>query len=319
MAAAAAAILAPGSTVRADGPEVGFNAGAAIPLKSYRRTVDGNVGGTVGVAGGYRFSLNDSLALSLLAQPQFTFLPTEDCCGENGEDVSGMFIGAAGPKLTWTVGRVETFASVQGGYYRDISGVLSDDGPGFNAGGGLDFKVTPATSVGAYARYDQAFMDASPTSDSDRQFMLAGLAVQHVFLPPEEPVRLAAPPPPAPPPPPPAREKIILRGVNFDFDKATIRPDAKPVLDEAVPVLERAPGVRVRVEGHTDGIGTDAYNQALSERRAGAVSAYLADQGVARERLQPVGRGEHDPVASNDTPDGRAQNRRVELEVSGSQ
>src|SRR4029453_13176228 len=78
-----------------------------------------------------------------------------------------------------------------------------------------------------------------------------------------------APPPPPPPPraPPPPREKIVLRGVNFDFDKANIRPDAAVILDEAVHLLGSS-GPSVSVEGHTDALGTDAYNQGLSARRA---------------------------------------------------
>lgn len=127
-----------------------------------------------------------------------------------------------------------------------------------------------------------------------------------------------APPPPPPPrveAPPPAPKKIVLRGVNFDFDKSNIRADAAPVLDEAALILKENPSVRVSVEGHTDAIGTNAYNQALSLRRANAVKAYLVKHGVGADRLQVSGFGESMPVASNDTNDGRAQNRRVELKV----
>ena len=112
----------------------------------------------------------------------------------------------------------------------------------------------------------------------------------------------------------PAR-RIVLRGVNFDFDKATIRPDAKSVLDEAVRTLAEEPNVLVSVEGHTDSVGSDAYNEKLSERRADAVADYLAGAGVARRRLSTVGLGESKPVASNETEDGRAQNRRVEFRI----
>jgi len=128
----------------------------------------------------------------------------------------------------------------------------------------------------------------------------------------------SAPPPPPPPrveAPPPAPKKIVLRGVNFDFDKSNIRADAAPVLDEAASILKENSSVRVSVEGHTDSVGTDAYNQALSLRRANAVKAYLVKQGVSADRLQVRGLGESTPVASNDTNDGRAQNRRVELKV----
>ncbi|MFN8625757.1 MAG: OmpA family protein [Candidatus Binatia bacterium] len=130
-----------------------------------------------------------------------------------------------------------------------------------------------------------------------------------------------APPPPAPvtqapSPPPPAKKKIVLRSVHFDFDKATLKADAKPILDEAVQVLKREGGVDIVVEGHTDSVGTDAYNLSLSRRRAETVRTYLVDRGIARSRITAEGLGESKPVASNETADGRAQNRRVELHVT---
>ncbi len=112
----------------------------------------------------------------------------------------------------------------------------------------------------------------------------------------------------------PAR-RIVLRGVNFDFDKATIRPDGKPVLDEAVRTLQEESDVRVSVEGHTDSVGSDAYNMRLSKERAEAVADYLTAGGIAHGRISTIGFGESKPVASNETEDGRAQNRRVEFRV----
>jgi len=129
--------------------------------------------------------------------------------------------------------------------------------------------------------------------------------------PPPPPVAQAAPPPP----PPPAKKKIVLRSVHFDFDKATLKPEAKPILDEAIQVLKREGSVDIIVEGHTDSIGTEEYNLGLSRRRAGTVRTYLVDHGIASSRITAEGMGESKPVASNDTADGRAQNRRVELHV----
>ena len=130
----------------------------------------------------------------------------------------------------------------------------------------------------------------------------------------------AAQQPPAPPPPPapapPVQKKIVLRGVNFDFDKANIRADAAPILKEAASILKENASIKVDVEGHTDGKGSDAYNLKLSLRRAAAVKAFLVHEGIADGRLSTRGFGKSQPVASNDTDDGRAQNRRVELKVS---
>jgi OOP family OmpA-OmpF porin len=125
--------------------------------------------------------------------------------------------------------------------------------------------------------------------------------------------RPAPPPPPPPPAPAPAPARIVLRGVNFDFDKSDIRPDAQVILDSAAEILNENPSARVEVAGHTDSVGTEEYNQGLSERRARAVVDYLAGKGVSADRLSPSGYGESRPVADNGTADGRAQNRRVEL------
>jgi OOP family OmpA-OmpF porin len=161
--------------------------------------------------------------------------------------------------------------------------------------------------------------------------------------PPPAP-RKAEPPPPPPPPPNPdldgdgvlnERDKcpntrpgavvdldgceveavIELEGVYFDFDKATIKPEGKVVLNEAAALLQKHERVVVEVGGHTDSVGSEAYNQGLSERRADAVRDYLMSKGVKASRLTARGYGESRPVASNDTEEGRAENRRVELVV----
>ena len=110
-------------------------------------------------------------------------------------------------------------------------------------------------------------------------------------------------------------ERIVLRGVNFDFDKAEIRPDAAVILDEVVSILSGKPDVQVRIEGHTDSTGPEDYNQGLSERRADSVRTYLVEQGIAEAQLTSVGFGESKPISTNDTREGRALNRRVELQV----
>lgn len=138
----------------------------------------------------------------------------------------------------------------------------------------------------------------------------------HVFLDPA--VEAEVPPPPPPvvaeaPPPPPVKQRIVLRGVNFDFNSSEIRPDSRPVLEQAAALLKQNPEVTVSVEGFTDAIGSEAYNQALSVRRAESVYRYLVNLGVDPERLTVQGFGKSRPIASNDTEEGRAQNRRVEL------
>jgi outer membrane protein OmpA-like peptidoglycan-associated protein len=131
----------------------------------------------------------------------------------------------------------------------------------------------------------------------------------------------STPPAPAAAPVPTESKKIVLRGINFDFDKSNIKREFVPVLDEAAQILKDTPSVKVTIEGHTDSKGTDAYNQKLSERRAQAVKHYLVSKGVMADRLDTVGKGEKEPVAPNttpngkDNPEGRAMNRRAELKV----
>ncbi|MEZ0469530.1 outer membrane beta-barrel protein [Luteimonas salinilitoris] len=115
---------------------------------------------------------------------------------------------------------------------------------------------------------------------------------------------------------------IDLRGVNFDFDKATLRPDAVAILNEAIEILRRYPDLRVEIAGHTDSIGSDEYNQGLSERRAQTVYDYITSNGIDASRLVgPTGYGESRPIAPNtnpdgsDNPEGRARNRRTEMNV----
>ncbi len=120
------------------------------------------------------------------------------------------------------------------------------------------------------------------------------------------------PPPPAPEPAP-APKKLTLDGVNFDNDKATLRPEALAILNNAAVTLKEWGDVKVEVAGHTDSMSDDAYNLKLSQRRAEAVRANLVKAGVAAERLTAKGYGEASPVADNATEEGRFKNRRVEL------
>jgi OmpA-OmpF porin, OOP family len=119
----------------------------------------------------------------------------------------------------------------------------------------------------------------------------------------------------AAPKPVTVEQKIVLRGIQFDLDKSNIKPEYQPILDEAASTLKAKPDVKVVITGYTDNTGAADYNMGLSERRAGAVMEYFAAKGISASRMQAVGRGLNDPVANNNTKDGRALNRRVELKV----
>jgi outer membrane protein OmpA-like peptidoglycan-associated protein len=107
-------------------------------------------------------------------------------------------------------------------------------------------------------------------------------------------------------------------GLLFDFDSDVIRADAAQNLRNLAASLEKYPNTDLLIVGHTDAVGTSDYNQALSQRRAAAAANFLAAQGVATARLRAVGRGETEPIASNDTEAGRQSNRRVEIAIYAS-
>jgi len=147
--------------------------------------------------------------------------------------------------------------------------------------------------------------------------------------PPPPPAPMVAPAPaPAPavtpPPPPPAvvpaptSEKVTFAADTFfDFDKSVLKPEAMAKLDDLV---SKTKGVNLEViiaVGHTDWIGTEEYNQKLSVRRSEAVKAYLVGKGIEKNRVYTEGKGELQPIADNKTAEGRAKNRRVEIEVVG--
>ncbi len=140
------------------------------------------------------------------------------------------------------------------------------------------------------------------------------------LIPKPPPPPPSAPPAvkPPPPPPKPVVEKATLKGDTlFDFDKSVVKPEGKKVLDGLVTQANALNLEVIIAVGHADSVGTDAYNQKLSERRAAAVKAYLVSKGIPANRVYTEGKGEKSPVADNKTKEGRSKNRRVEVEVVG--
>jgi OOP family OmpA-OmpF porin len=127
------------------------------------------------------------------------------------------------------------------------------------------------------------------------------------------PAPIVTPPPPPPAPAPKQQGAIIFRNINFDFNKANIKSESYPILDEVTEYLKANPNVKMEVQGHTDSKGTAAYNLKLSDRRAAAVKTYLVGKGIAADRLETKGYGLTKPIAPNDTEENRARNRRVEF------
>jgi outer membrane protein OmpA-like peptidoglycan-associated protein len=282
---------------------------------------------------GYMF--NDYIGL--MVQGQGLVVPNRSR-GIGFDEVSSALAGAVGPRLAVPLGPMELYGTFQIGGITGLTAPssITDTSWGFSTGGGINLPITETLSIGAFARWNRWYQRVRHTEAQfanpnlpngnvacpncgDLRYASVGIGVTLKSPPPPPPAPpvAQAPPPPPPPPAPPAKRKIVLRGVNFDFDKATIRADARPVLDEAINILKHESGISVVAEGHTDAVGTDAYNQRLSERRAKAVKDYLVNGGVSASRIDTVGYGEAKPVATNDTADGRAQNRRTELRVQG--
>ncbi len=135
----------------------------------------------------------------------------------------------------------------------------------------------------------------------------------------------AAVPAPAPAPAPAAAPAAAVSSkvtyaadAFFDFDKSVIKPEGKAKLDDLVGKVKAINLEVIIAVGHTDSVGSDAYNQKLSLRRSQAVKAYLVSKGIDKTRIYTEGKGEKQPVADNKTKEGRAKNRRVEIEVVGS-
>jgi len=263
-----------------------------------------------------------------------------------GGDAVAEVDGFSGSALLYIPLPSEDFnAFVKGGYYFFDQQVLVDDAvfgsnspDGFLAGAGMNFFVSDQLSL----RAEGEWFDID-----DGDLWSVNLGIQYLFGRPAKavapvaavvaaPVVAAAPPPPPPPadadgdgvidandqcPDTPKGERVgpqgcscdITRQVTFKLNSAELTAEDEAILDEVAENLTRLKFVSGTVIGHTDSSGSDEYNQRLSERRAQSVATYLEGKGIAVGRLATSGAGESEPVADNDTADGRAQNRRVVL------
>ncbi|MGD0946145.1 MAG: outer membrane beta-barrel protein, partial [Candidatus Binatia bacterium] len=256
-----------GYTVSEGYPFLGVDLGVAEPTNdNFRAHVVTGASGSP--FGGYMF--NDWLGLQ--SNLDFNFLPPDNdhmngqCTnlgcqvlrsqggvGEiNHQNGYTTMLGlTVGPRLQIPIGDlVDLYTTAQGGGFKAMGGRLNQWAPGLSLGGGLDVNLTQNLSVGLFGRWNRAYMSPHPTTlvrqvpdengPADAQWASAGVSMKWSF-------KQAAPPPPPPPPPPvakappplppPTKEKIVLRGVHFDFNKYNIRPDARAILDEAVRIL----------------------------------------------------------------------------------
>ena len=160
---------------------------------------------------------------------------------------------------------------------------------------------------------------ASPGCDGAIAPTVAVATPAPVAAPAPAPVPVPAPAPVvvAPPPATVATKVTYAADAFFDFNKSVIKPEGKAKLDDLVGKIKDINLEVIIAVGHTDAVGGDAYNQKLSVRRSEAVKAYLVTKGIEKNRVYTEGKGEKQPVADNKTAEGRAKNRRVEIEVVG--
>jgi OOP family OmpA-OmpF porin len=251
--------------------------------------------------------------------------------------------------------RVAPYISLGIGAVRDSASVASTAPSSTDfmaqAGVGLFIKLwenaDASQSFGLRPDFKARWDDTSGSSAHPVDF-LASLGFQFSFGPGRTPVPVAAAPPPPPPPPVvealpppppppplapvskcpntpagvavdkdgcPIKGAITLEGVNFEFNKAILTGESKPILDQVAAGLSKHPRVRVELQGHTDSVGSAPYNLTLSQHRAEAVRDYLIAQGVSSAELTAVGYGKTQPIADNKTAEGRALNRRVVMLV----
>ncbi len=294
----------------------GTDIGVMQPLNALDRYV--STGGVIAPFVGYKFFDDKDLQLNLglMGQAQFIGGAADACSGcvrGRGDDDMYAVGYHGGPRLSLPIGPVELYGMAQGGGLTGLSsGAITDTSPGFLAGGGVNFSINDNVQLGLFGNWNRWYQRVHGVGDV--RYVNAGLQLLIQESPPAPPPPVAqAPPPPPPPPPAPTRKKIVLRGVNFDFDKANIRADAVPILEQACRTLKEEPNVDVELQGYTDSVGSEQYNMRLSQRRADAVRNWLVQCGIPASRLTARGFGESNPVASNATAEGRAQNRRTEL------
>lgn len=322
VSAALLVLAAAALPVRAEeGPFVGVDVGVSEPVNgNYRGHL--RTGAALNPFAGFMFTEN----LGIQGQLHLDYHNSDlhiSRGGGNDNQATFLLGGTVGPRLDLPLGGpfedlISLYATGQGGAFTGLSGRVNHTAAGVSLGGGLDVNVARNIAVGLFGRWNYAFMSPTPgdlgeDQDPDERFgedivwATGGLSVKIAFPP--------APPPPPPAPAPAIEKTFVLRNVYFDFDKDSLRPDAIPILDAVVSELKEDEEIAIVAEGHADSTGTDRYNLGLSRRRAERVRQYLVDHGVAPTRIRVEAVGESRPTAPNQTPQGRAKNRRVEIRV----
>jgi outer membrane protein OmpA-like peptidoglycan-associated protein/opacity protein-like surface antigen len=341
--------LAATSALAAD-DQTGWNAGLAAVFGEYKfddQQLDDSSTG-LKLFAGYRFG--QWLGIEGAYHNFGNFEEDLDLTNPGGDASAEIDGFSAAALLFMPLGSEDVDVYAKAGYYFFDQQLVVDDAvtatnspSGLLLGAGARFGISDRFAVRAEGEW---------FAIEDGDLWALNLGFEYLFGgPPPAPVAAAAPPPPPPPPPPspppppppsdsdgdgvmdgsdqcpgtPAgarvnaqgcEQQLVLRGVNFPNTTATLTPQDALILDSVVDILAKRPAFDVEIRGHTDGSGSEEHNLDLSQRRADAVRDYLVSKGIPADKLTAVGKGEAEPIADNDTADGRAQNRRVTLEFT---
>lgn len=223
--------------------------------------------------------------------------------------ISGYRVSDVGVMRTQATGTVSNVGDV-----RDLEGKYTARAAGFAVGGGPT-TITLANKAGVEIRLSGISRGLGASLAAEGGDIVLGEIPElpEVAAPPPAKREVAAAPPPEPEEPDPCEETVRFPGVLFEFDASHLTRAGEQAIGKVAQRLMECRDERVVVDGYTDDVGTDAYNQRLSQRRADAVKLALSQAGVSLERIDARGHGETDPIASNDSDEGRAQNRRAEI------
>ncbi len=282
---------------------------------------------TLGLEGGYNWDISNFL-LGVDGFADFNQKATHTVTNY-GSDVYGLDLKLGLPAGNWL-----PYAKL--GYaHASAKGAVTGSGNGVHYGLGIEYKFAPQWSVaGEYSAHSGKGGTAKLNNDNftiglnyyfNEPYVAPVVPVAPPVVKREMPVVQAAPAKPVPVEAAPAKpapeswktlleeKPVALKGTNFNINSAKLRPTADALLGEVVEFANVYKDAKLDVSGHTCSLGSEKYNQKLSERRAASVKAYLVKKGVAADRIVTEGYGETKPVADNNTQEGREMNRRVEI------
>lgn len=297
------------------GPYVGAKVGANF---SSATSLDNKTSLTAGLEAGYNWDVQDNFLLGFSGYYDNNAKSTHSGSGgapvsvDFGSQVYGLNLKLGLPSGPWMPYAKLGYAQVNGVGDNYVSQFKNDT---LGYGLGLEYKLM--SNLGIAIEWDG---NNAKHNDVTLHNNNLTVGVNYYFGTPEPaPIVAVQPPPPPPPPPAPQYKTVItskpvtLKGTNFATASAKLNSTAFSQLDKVVQFAKRYPDADLAITGYTDSRGSAKMNQSLSEHRAESVKAYLVGKGVAADRITTQGEGEANPIASNATAAGRAQNRRVEI------